>query len=178
MIHVTSAGSLGLARERVEIADSNPDWKAVFDQLALDLRSALADAPATVEHVGSTSVPGLAAKPIIDIAIGVAGAINVDHAIDALERLGYAYRRDEGDEGGHLFVADDHQPEHRIAYVHVVSTEDPQWRRYLAFRDRLRGDVTARASYERMKRELAERFPNDREGYAAAKESFIRGLLT
>ena len=93
MIHVTSAGSLGLARKRVEIADSNPDWKAVFDQLALDLRSALADAPATVEHVGSTSVPGLAAKPIIDIAIGITGVINVDHVIDALERLGYAYRR-------------------------------------------------------------------------------------
>jgi GrpB-like predicted nucleotidyltransferase (UPF0157 family) len=163
----------------VEVADSDPRWQLVFDGLAAELRPALAGLDAAVEHVGSTSVPGLAAKPIIDIAIGVRGDIAIDRIIRLLEPLGYIYRRDEGASGGHLFVVDeDGQPGHRIAFVHVVAIDDPQWSRYLAFRDRLREDPDARAAYERLKRQLAAEFPRDRVGYTAAKEAFIQGLLT
>lgn len=79
---------------------------------------------------------------------------------------------------GHLFVVDEQdQPGHRIAYIHVVSTDDPQWSRYLGFRDLLRENPDARVQYEQLKRRLASEFPNDRIGYTAAKESFIRSLL-
>lgn len=170
------SGPIGLAVGQVTVTASNPDWPAVFDQLAAEIRVALADIPAVIEHVGSTAVPGLAAKPIIDIAIGVEDHLELSRLIEALGPLGYIYRRDDGDAGGQLFVLDGDQPGHRIAYVHIVTTTDPQWQRYLAVRDRLRQDPDARAAYDQLKRELAEQFPSDRGSYTDAKESFIRGL--
>jgi GrpB-like predicted nucleotidyltransferase (UPF0157 family) len=162
----------------VEVADSDPRWQEVFDSLAAEIQSALADLDAKVEHVGSTSVPDLAAKPIIDIAIGVPSPLVLDRMIQLLEPLGCIYRRDEGASGGQLFVVDeDNRPGHRIAYIHVVTTDDPQWTRYLAVRDRLRADPRARAEYQQLKQQLAREFPNDRVAYTAAKESFIQSLL-
>jgi GrpB-like predicted nucleotidyltransferase (UPF0157 family) len=150
----------------------------VFDALAAELRTALADLDVVVEHVGSTSVPGLAAKPIIDIAVGVRGEIAIDRIIQILQPLGYVYRRDEGASGGQLFVVDEEgQPGNRIAYIHVVTADDPQWARYLGFRDLLRENPDARIAYEQLKRRLAAEFPDDRIGYTNAKESFIENLL-
>jgi GrpB-like predicted nucleotidyltransferase (UPF0157 family) len=176
--HIAGWPKLGLTPDRVEVTGSDPGWQLVFDGLAAELRAALASLDAAVEHVGSTSVPGLAAKPIIDIAIGVHGDIAIDRITRLLEPLGYSYRRDDGARGGHLFVVDAaDQPGHQIAYIHIVATDDPQWPRYLAFRDRLRADPDACARYEHLKRQLASEFPNNRVGYTAAKESFIRVLL-
>jgi GrpB-like predicted nucleotidyltransferase (UPF0157 family) len=160
----------------VKLVDSCADWPAAFGQIAAELRSALADLPAKAEHVGSTAVPGLAAKPIIDVAAGIGGDIDLDRVTAALQPLGYLYRADLGEFGGQLFVVAD-RPDHRIACIHVVTTEDPQWRRHLAFRDLLRDHASARAACERLKRELAEQFPDDREAYKAAKHSFTRSLL-
>jgi len=175
---IADGPKLGLTRAQVEVADSDSRWQLVFDALAAELRTALADLDVAVEHVGSTSVPGLAAKPIIDIAIGVRGEMPIDRIIRILEPLDYIYRRDEGASGGQLFVVDEEaHPGHRIAYIHVVTTDDRQWSRYLGFRDLLRGNPGARAEYEQLKRRLATEFPNDRIGYTAAKESFIRNLL-
>jgi GrpB-like predicted nucleotidyltransferase (UPF0157 family) len=162
----------------VEVADSDPRWQLVFDRLAADIRSALASLDAIVEHVGSTSVPGLAAKPIIDIAIGLPGPIAIDRVIALLEPAGCIYRRDERAHGGQLFVIDeDGQPGRRIAFLHVVAVDDPQWSRYLAFRDLLRADPRARAEYQQLKRQLAAEFANDRVGYTSAKATFIESLL-
>lgn len=178
MARIAGGPKLGSTRDQVEVADSDSRWPLVFETLAAELRGALADLDVTVEHVGSTSVPGLAAKPVIDIAVGVRGDMAVDRIIQILEPLGYIYRRDEGASGGHLFIVDgEDQPGHRIAYIHVVTTDDPQWSRYLGFRDLLRGNPDVRAEYEQLKRRLATEFPDDRAGYTAAKESFIRSLL-
>jgi GrpB-like predicted nucleotidyltransferase (UPF0157 family) len=160
----------------VELVSSDPGWQSAFGQIAAELRTALAGTGAVIEHIGSTAVPGLAAKPIIDIAIGVHGDVGIDRIIRLLEPFGWIYRGDAGDEGGHLFALND-QPDHRIAHLHVVSTDDPQWTWYLAFRDRLREDAAARAAYEELKRQLADRFPQDRKAYTAAKESFVRRLV-
>lgn len=178
MARIADGPKLGLTREQVEVADSDSRWQLVFDALAAELRTALADLDIVVEHVGSTSVPGLAAKPIIDIAVGVRGEIAIDRIIQILEPLGYIYRRDEGARGGQLFVVDqEDQPGHRIAYIHMVTTDDPQWARYLGFRDLLRGNPDARIEYEQLKRRLAAEFPDDRIGYTSAKQSFIENLL-
>ena len=169
---------LGLTRDQVEVADSDPRWQQVFERLAAELRSALAALPARVEHVGSTAVPGLAAKPVIDIAVGVLSPLVIKRVIQLLEPLGYIYRRDEGTRGGQLFVVDeDGRPGHRIGYIHVVATDDPQWTRYLAVRDRLRADPRARADYQQLKQQLARQFPHDRIAYTAGKETFIQDLL-
>jgi GrpB-like predicted nucleotidyltransferase (UPF0157 family) len=175
---IGNGARLGLTADQVEVADSDSRWHLVFEALAAELRTALSDLDATVEHVGSTAVPGLAAKPIIDVAVGIRGKIAIDRLIESLEPLGYIYRRDEGANGGQLFVVDaEGKPGQRIAYIHVVATNDPQWSRYLGFRDLLKENPHALLEYEQLKRRLAVEFPNDRIGYTAAKESFIRAVL-
>jgi GrpB-like predicted nucleotidyltransferase (UPF0157 family) len=129
-----------------------------------------------VEHVGSTAVPGLAAKPILDVVVGLAPGADPDRVIAALEPLGYQFRGDKGTEGGVLLVLED-RPAHRVAHLHLVGHGDAQWRRYLALRDRLRGDPATRAAYARLKERLAARFSGDRRAYTAAKAAFIARLL-
>lgn len=167
---------LGLDHGDVAIVCSDPRWPGAFERIAEQIRSVLGDALDAVEHVGSTAVPGLVAKPILDIAVGLAPNTHLGGVIAALERWGFEYRGDNGDEGGHLFVLDA-RPHHRVAHVHVVERGDRCWRLYLTFRDRLRTDPVARDSYADVKRELAGRFPHDRRSYTASKAEFIRGLL-
>lgn len=128
-----------------------------------------------IEHIGSTAVPGLVAKPILDIAVGLSSDADPDQVIARLEPLGWAFRGDKGDPGL-LFVLED-RPAHRVAHMHVVGYGDTRWRHYLLFRDRLRTDPAARTAYAELKRGLAERFADDRRAYTAAKDSFITGLL-
>jgi GrpB-like predicted nucleotidyltransferase (UPF0157 family) len=167
---------LGLTYGQVRLVDSDPGWPRAFVCLAAELRSALGELAVAVEHVGSTAVPGLVAKPILDLAVGLAPATDPDHVIRAIGRLGYAYRGDKGDSGGLLFVLED-RPAHRIAHLHVVPHGGEPWRQYLAFRDRLRSDADARAGYAEVKRRLGERFADDRQAYTAGKAAFVARLL-
>jgi GrpB-like predicted nucleotidyltransferase (UPF0157 family) len=91
--------------------------------------------------------------------------------------LGYQFRGDKGDTGGLLFVLED-RPAHRIAHVHVVPHGSEKWRRYLAFRDRLRIDPDARACYGEVKRRLGEQCASDGQAYTAGKAVFVAGLLS
>ncbi len=166
---------LGLDQGTVLLREARPEWGGLARGLADAIREALGERAAEVEHIGSTAVPGLAAKPIIDLAAGVARP-SVAAVRGPLEKLGYRYRGDAGDQGGLLFVLEV-RPRHRVAHVHVVDPDGPQWQRYLAFRDLLRSDASARAKYTRLKRELARRHPHDRRAYTEGKERLVRELL-
>ena len=163
---------LGLQYGHVELAESDPAWPEDAQRLAESIRSALGPDALAVEHIGSTAVPGLLSKPILDLAVLVRRDADTT---ERLTMLGYEFRGDAGAEGGLVFVLSD-RPLHRIAHVHVVSDGDPQWSRYLAVRDRLRADPTARAAYAELKLELAARFPRDRPAYTAGKDGFIASL--
>jgi GrpB-like predicted nucleotidyltransferase (UPF0157 family) len=167
---------LGLIYGTVELAPSDPGWPEQFELLAGELRRALGPDAVAIEHVGSTAVEGLRAKPILDLAVGLAPEADADRVIETFERLGYDFRGDAGSQGGLVFVLDS-IPMRRIAHVHAVRHGDEQWMRYLAFRDRLRSDPAARAGYERLKRALANRFPNDRRAYTDGKDAFVAALL-
>lgn len=167
---------LGLSRGRVRLEDTEAGWPAAFGRLAAALRDALGSEAVAIEHVGSTAVPGLVSKPILDLAVALRRGADIESVIGAFERAGYQFRGDQGDEGGLLFVLED-QPDHRIAHVHVLQYADAQWSAYLTVRERLRADRQTRAAYEALKRRLAEEFPHDREAYTAGKASFIAGLL-
>jgi GrpB-like predicted nucleotidyltransferase (UPF0157 family) len=177
--HMHSFGDteLGLAYGQVRLVDSDSAWPRAFERLAAELRTALGEPAVAVEHVGSTAVPGLVAKPILDLVVGLAPATDSDRVILAIERLGYQFRGDKGDTGGLLLVLED-GPAHRIAHVHVVPHGGERWRQYLAFRDRLRIDPDARAAYADVKRSLGEQFAGDRQAYTAGKEAFVAGLLS
>jgi GrpB-like predicted nucleotidyltransferase (UPF0157 family) len=176
-MHSFGDTGLGLTYGQVRLVDSDPGWPRASEQLAAELRTALGELAVAVEHVGSTAVPGLVAKPILDLAVGLAPATDPDRVIPAMERLGYEFRGDKGDTGGLLFVLED-RPTHRIAHVHVVPHGGEKWRQYLAFRDRLRIDPDARVAYAELKRSLGEQFVSDRQAYTAGKAAFIAGLVS
>jgi GrpB-like predicted nucleotidyltransferase (UPF0157 family) len=176
-MHSLGDTELGLTYGQVRLVDSDPGWPRAFERLAAELRAALGELAVAVEHVGSTAVPGLVAKPILDLAIGLAADTDPDQVIAAIERLGYEYRGDKDDTGGLLFVLED-RPAHRIAHLHVVPHGGEKWRKYLAFRDRLRIDPDARAAYAEVKRRLGEQFAGDRQAYTAGKAAFVAGLLS
>jgi GrpB-like predicted nucleotidyltransferase (UPF0157 family) len=176
-MHSFGDTELGLAYGQVRLVDSDSAWPRAFERLAAELRTALGELAVAVEHVGSTAVPGLVAKPILDLVVGLAPATDSDRVILAIERLGYQFRGDKGDTGGLLFVLEN-RPAHRIAHVHVVPHGGERWRQYLVFRDRLRIDPDARAAYADVKRSLGEQFAGDRQAYTAGKEAFVAGLLS
>lgn len=117
------------------------------------------------------------AKPIIDIAILMAAEASCEAVVNSLTALGYEFRGDAGDDGGLVFVLDA-RPRHRVAHLHAIGHGDPQWGRYLAFRDLLRSDPVARSAYEHAKRGLAAAHPADRKAYTAAKQDVIERLMT
>ena len=166
---------LGLEYGTVRVVNVRAEWGVLARRLVDDVARALSTSAARVEHVGSTAVPGLVAKPIIDLAAGV-GDARPEAVRQPLERLGYLYRGDAGERGGLVFVLED-RPRHRVAHVHVVEYGGSQWRRYLAFRDLLRSEASVRAAYARLKIGLARTFPNDRKAYTDAKEGPVRDLL-
>jgi GrpB-like predicted nucleotidyltransferase (UPF0157 family) len=101
-MHRGGDGPLGLAYGKVRLVDSDPGWPQAFQELATELSAALGTLAVAVAHVGSTAVPGLMAKPILDLAVGLAPATDPGRVIAVLERLGYGFRGDKGDTGGLL----------------------------------------------------------------------------
>ena len=165
---------LGLDYGTVRLTAARAEWGALADRLAETIQNQLGRSAVSVEHIGSSAVPGLATKPIIDLAVGLSGQVPLEELRNALGDIGYQFRGDAGDHGGLVFVLDD-RPKHRVVHLHVVDHGAAQWRRYLTFRDLLLANSEARESYERMKRDLAAKFPRDRKAYQAAKA--VRGLL-
>ena len=140
------------------------------------LQDALKDVIIDIQHVGSTAIPGLPAKPIIDIAVAVPHLSEkaVEKYIEPLRKLGYEYMKEERPRE-HLFVKGGE--EKRTHYLHMVEFGDEAWKNYLLFRDYLRTHKKAVDEYARLKLELAEQFPNDRGSYTSGKEKFIEEVL-
>jgi GrpB-like predicted nucleotidyltransferase (UPF0157 family) len=168
---------IGLKRNRVQVVEHDPGWAGHGVDACRQVQQAGGNLIVDVEHVGSTAVPGLPAKPILDLVAGVAGLRAVPELVERLTAVGFVYRGDEKETGGHLFIWDS-APRVRAIHLHVVLHGHVQWNNYLRFRNVLRQDPVMRERYADLKRELARRFPDDRESYTAAKDAFIREVLT
>lgn len=158
----------------IELADHDPQWAQLFERLAGPLRGAVADLEARVEHVGSTSVPGLRAKPVIDIDVVLDSEADVPGAIERLCELGYTYQGDKGIPGREAFMWPDGAPPHHL-YV-VVDGNRPH-RDHIDFRDFLRISPDVARQYAELKDRLAGEYRNDRLGYTEAKAGFISAVL-
>ena len=110
---------LGLDYGTVRLTAARAEWGALADRLAETIRNQLGRSAVSVEHIGSSAVPGLAAKPIIDLAVGLSGPVPLEELRNALEDIGYQFRGDAGDQGGLVFVLED-RPKHRVVHLHVV----------------------------------------------------------
>ena len=167
---------IGLKRHTVKVVDHDPDWAARAAEACQAARNACSELLVDVQHVGSTAVSGLPAKPILDIAAAVVTFDAMPELVRRLVGIGYRYRGDHGDAGGHLFVADS-AAGIRTIHMHVVEQSSSQWRDYLRFRDLLRRRSAIRKQYAELKRDLASIYKDDRESYTASKAAFIREVL-
>lgn len=167
---------IGLKRHTVRVVDHDGSWAELAGGACQSVRQASGDLIADIQHVGSTAVTGLPAKPILDLAAGVVSLDVIPELIKRLTALGYIYRGDGGTDGGHLFVWES-EPDVRTIHLHVVSLDDVQWRDYVRFRDLLRQDGNLRNRYAELKRKLAVSFSGSRKSYTDAKHDFIRGVL-
>jgi GrpB-like predicted nucleotidyltransferase (UPF0157 family) len=167
---------IGLKRGTVQVVPYRADWPNSFEQERRVLREHIGRHVLDIQHVGSTAVPGLDAKPIIDIAVGLASLSVIPRCRQPLCGLGYIDRGDSGTDGGYLFVKES-APEVRTHHLHMVTMDDPQWSNYLRFRDMLRADDDLRTRYSELKNRLQEQVAQDRTAYTKAKQDFFRGLL-
>ena len=166
-------GEPSRADGQILIAEYDPAWPALYEREAARIRSLLGDRVLLLEHAGSTSVPGLAAKPIIDIELAVADSADEPAYVPELEAGGYVLRGREPDWFEHrLFKGTD-----PAVNLHVFSVGSPEIDRTLAFRDRLRADDDDRRLYEATKRELAARDWVYVQDYADAKDEIIAVIL-
>lgn len=167
---------IGLKRHTVKLSADNETWRKIFDETKEELLVLLDKYQAEIEHVGSTSIEGIIAKPIIDIAIGIADISLINEVIPILEKKDHIFRGDVRENGGYLFVKEI-EPEIITHHIHVVEKEDIQWKNYLYFRDKLNSDTNLSKQYEELKIELAEKFAEDRKSYTKGKNEFIKKIL-
>jgi GrpB-like predicted nucleotidyltransferase (UPF0157 family) len=167
--------TLGLESGVVRLVPYDPAWPGLYAAEAERLQKffAAAGPVVTLEHMGSTAIPGLAAKPVLDILAGYPEGARVADYIDALTRADYVHRGEQGIPGREFF----RRGNPRSYHLHLAAVDSAFWRDHLAFRDRLRADDLLRDAYAALKQDLAARFPRDREAYIEAKGPFVKEIL-
>lgn len=162
---------------RVVVEEYSPRWPAMFADEKRALVASFAPDAVDVQHVGSTSVPGLAAKPVIDIMVGAPSLSLIERHIGDVEAMGYRYVPEfERTLPMRRYFVKPRRGEHAF-HVHAVERGSDFWNDELAFREALRGSEPLANEYAQLKRRLAAEFGSDREGYTDAKAPFIRSVL-
>jgi GrpB-like predicted nucleotidyltransferase (UPF0157 family) len=167
---------LGVRHLTVRLSDPNAKWHEAYLHEEARIREALGPLALDIQHFGSTAIPGIKAKPIIDILIGVRRLDDGLACIRPMETIGYDY-------AGADVVPDDHlfgrgiAGETRTHLAHVVEYQGFNWRRDIFFRDRLRNDPALALAYEELKIGLAQKFAESRAAYTQAKKDFIDKVL-
>ena len=165
-----------MATRALELSLHDPQWAVRYEALANDIRRAVGKQLAGLEHVGSTAVPGLVAKPIIDLAAAVASVAAADACVAPLTKRGWTYRGLHGDDPSRRYYVRE-EGERRVAHLHLWILPAAGWTEQLYFRDRLRADAALRDAYAREKLRLIVAVAGDRLAYSEAKTSFIRTAL-
>ena len=164
---------LGLKRGTVKLVPYHKGWSRAFEVERKKLKKKLGKAVIDIQHIGSTAMPGMHAKPIIDMTAGVKSLSAAKKFVKPLAGLGYHFYKTFG---GHVLFAKGPDAK-RTHYLHVMKYNGVKWKRDLLFRDYLRKHPSRAKVYSRTKQELAKRFPNDRGRYTAGKDSFIKDTL-
>jgi GrpB-like predicted nucleotidyltransferase (UPF0157 family) len=159
------------------VVDYDPEWAVLFEAEAQAIHRAAGGLSLKVEHVGSTAVPGLPAKPVVDIAVAIQTRDFIPDLTRQLTAIGYINRGDAGAaDGGYLLVKES-EPEVRIVHLHIVEETDIRWQNYIEFRDILRANDTIRKQYADLKTQLGARFQDNRKSYTEGKSDFIGEVL-
>ena len=164
-------------RAPIQLAGYSPQWPLIFEAERTVLASVFAGLSFRIEHIGSTAVPSLGAKPIVDVLVGAPSLADIEMRIPAIEVLGYQYvpEHEAVLPQRRFFAKPVVHP--RQFHVHAVATNSSFFAEHLLFRDSLRANPRLAAEYFSLKVELAARFGDDREGYTDAKSSFIQSVI-
>jgi len=161
-------------KRHVEVVPHNPEWKELFEDEVQELVAVFGEEIVAAYHIGSTAIPGILAKPIIDILLEVRDIESVDTFNREMVAIGYVPKGRFGIAGRRFFIKGSET--HRTHHVHVFEQGHPAVRRHLTFRDYLRAHPSEAQAYSRLKRDLARRFPHDINGYLAGKDAFIKEI--
>ena len=168
--------SLGLRTGTVKVEPHRAEWETAAQETVETLREILKEDLEDAQHIGSTSVKTICAKPIIDIVVGVKSFDRIMKHNDELAKSGIVYRR-EDHPGQHLYVCGDPESGIQTHYIHVVIHGETAWNNYLNLRDYLNAHPEEAKSYAELKERLAKAFPEDRVSYTNGKSEYIERVL-
>jgi GrpB-like predicted nucleotidyltransferase (UPF0157 family) len=158
----------------VVIVDYDPTWPAIYAKEKAMILRAVGNRAVAIEHIGSTAVPGLGAKPIIDIMVAVRRLTDVEAIVEPLQAIGYEYRPDVTTTDRIFF---NKGPPEAHRHLHITEEGSDSWWEHLLFRDFLRKHPDVARQYCELKRKLAAKFRSDREAYTEAKTTFINSVV-
>ena len=165
--------TLGLTTGHVALHSNHAAWADEFRREKARIVDAIGPHVLDIQHVGSTSIPGVPAKPILDLLVGVEDYDEARVCIRPLERLGYLYKGEYGFPRRHYFVLGDPRTHH----LHMVERTSDMWRGMILFRDFLKSDPESAREYAEAKIELAARYPKDRASYQQEKDKVVERIL-
>lgn len=169
----SDVADFGLSSGELRLVLVGPEWAQRFSSESSRLSAALGSAALDIQHIGSTSVPGISAKPILDIAIAIQSYEGGHSLVPRFETLGYRYRGENGIPRRHYFVLG---APRRTHHVHVLEHDSDEWRRHLAFRDRLLHSPADAARYSALKSRCMAEACGSREEYQRLKAPFIEAM--
>jgi GrpB-like predicted nucleotidyltransferase (UPF0157 family) len=164
---------IGLEKGLVRLEPYTPEWQRLFKIEKASLQTLLSPYILDIQHVGSTSIPGMSAKPIIDIAIAITDFEKASVCIPLLEGLGYEYKGEFGIPRRHYFVKGDP----RTFHIHMSEINSLEWQNTLLFRDYLCQHPDVAKEYAELKTQLALMYPQDRTAYMNGKATFIERVI-
>ena len=180
----TMKTEIGLKKGFVKLEKYNPEWQEEFNKEKKILKKVFGDVAISIEHVGSTSVVGLSAKPIIDIAIGVNSLEDIAKVKEKILKFShYSIKENNTDgeilmrRGGPIKRGED-KPSFITHFIHILEIDGKRYKETLSYRDYLRKNNKTLKEYDYLKQNLAIKYQNDRKAYAKAKEEFIKSILS
>jgi GrpB-like predicted nucleotidyltransferase (UPF0157 family) len=166
---------IGLTRGIVRLVPYETQWNTVYEYEKAVLGEILTDRAADIQHIGSTAIPGICAKPIIDMLVGLRDLAEFPNLVGRVEENGYIYRPDP--ENRERFLCVKGSENYRTHHIHFVQWNGREWQRLIFFRDYLRAHPDLAGDYRRLKMALAEKYPDDRAAYTEGKSGFIHNVL-
>lgn len=162
----------------VKIVDYDSRWPILYEKEKRPILDVIEHIIVRIEHIGSTAVPGLGAKPTIDIMVAVSHLKDAEQCIEPLQRIGYEYVPEfEDSMPERRYFRKGHPPEEQHYHLHMVELTSDFWKRHLLFRDYLHTHPEVAQEYCELKKALADKYGLDREGYTDAKTSFIESVV-
>ncbi|TET77291.1 MAG: GrpB family protein [Candidatus Heimdallarchaeota archaeon] len=166
---------IGLKRGMVKLKPYNPQWKEFFKKEKKLISSVITAFLIDIQHIGSTAIPNIVAKPIIDVAVAIDSLDNIEKIIPPLENIGFIYRGEQGIPDRHMFVKGGEN--YRTHHLHVMQKDHYEWNKHILFRDYLKKHPNDAKQYSELKQKLFLKYGNDREKYTESKSEFIQNII-